>query len=78
MQISLILTKFEHGPYNAKNLAEPVMIGAAPAIANALYQATGRRYDHFPITLERALLGYDLTRPGSAWSCRAALGSENG
>ncbi|MBN1286336.1 MAG: xanthine dehydrogenase family protein [Anaerolineae bacterium] len=67
-------TNFPHGPHGAKNLAEPVMIGAAPAIANALYQATGRRYRHIPVTLERVRLGYDLTRPGSERTCRAALG----
>ena len=37
------------GPYGAKNLAEPVMIGTAPAIANAFAQATGIRVRSFPL-----------------------------
>ena len=37
------------GPYGAKNLAEPVMIGTAPAIANAFAQATGIRVRGFPL-----------------------------
>lgn len=74
MQGKYIETNFPHGPHGAKNLAEPVMVGAAPSIANALYQATGKRYRHFPITLERALLEHDLTRPGAGYACRVALG----
>lgn len=37
------------GPYGAKNLAEPVMIGTAPAIANAFAQATGTHVRRLPI-----------------------------
>jgi CO/xanthine dehydrogenase Mo-binding subunit len=37
------------GPYGAKNLAEPVMIATAPAIANAFYQATGQRVHSLPV-----------------------------
>jgi len=37
------------GPYGAKNLAEPVMIATAPAIANAFAQATGIRVRGFPL-----------------------------
>jgi CO/xanthine dehydrogenase Mo-binding subunit len=69
-----IETRFEDGPFGAKNLAEPVMVGTAPAIANAFAHATGRRHRHIPITLERALLGHDLVRPGADKRCRVALG----
>jgi CO/xanthine dehydrogenase Mo-binding subunit len=37
------------GPYGAKNLAEPVMIGTAPAIANAFAHATGQRVRSLPL-----------------------------
>lgn len=37
------------GPYGAKNLAEPVMIGTAPAIANAFAQAMGQRVRRLPV-----------------------------
>jgi CO/xanthine dehydrogenase Mo-binding subunit len=44
-----IETHLPEGPYGAKNLAEPVMIGAAPAIANAFAHATGVRVRTFPL-----------------------------
>lgn len=44
-----IQTSFPGGPYGAKNLAEPVMIATAPAIANAFAQATGRRVRGLPL-----------------------------
>jgi CO/xanthine dehydrogenase Mo-binding subunit len=44
-----IVTHLPEGPYGAKNLAEPVMIGAAPAIGNAFAHATGIRVRSFPL-----------------------------
>ncbi|MGC9522245.1 MAG: xanthine dehydrogenase family protein molybdopterin-binding subunit, partial [Anaerolineae bacterium] len=44
-----IQTSHSEGPYGAKNLAEPVMIATAPAIANAYAHATGRRVRGFPL-----------------------------
>lgn len=49
---TFIPTRQGLGPFGAKNLAEPVMIGTAPAIANAVFQATGVRVRQFPITPE--------------------------
>ena len=69
-----IETNFPEGPYGAKNLAEPVLVATAPAIANAVFHATGTRHHTLPLTLERVLLGYDLD-PGKGESqCRRALG----
>lgn len=48
-----IQTVYPHGPYGAKNLAEPVMVGTAPAIANAYSQAIGRRVRSFPLSAGR-------------------------
>lgn len=48
-----IQTEEASGPYGAKNLAEPVMIGTAPAIANAFAQATGIRVRSFPLPLAK-------------------------
>ena len=50
-----IQTSLREGPYGAKNLAEPVMIGTAPAIANAVFQATGKRIRSLPITPEKVM-----------------------
>ena len=48
---------FSHGPYGAKNIAEPSMVPSAPAILNAIAHATGRRVRDLPANLERVLLG---------------------
>ncbi len=42
-----------HGPYGAKGLGEHVLIPTAPAIFNAIYQATGARITHAPATPTR-------------------------
>ena len=49
-----IQTSHPDGPYGAKNLGEPVMIGTAPAIANAFAQATGQRVRSLPLPRWRA------------------------
>jgi xanthine dehydrogenase YagR molybdenum-binding subunit len=46
-------------PLGVKGLAEIAMCGVAPAIANAVYHATGRRVRRLPITLEALLDGLD-------------------
>jgi len=50
------------GPFGAKSLGEPATEIAAPAIANAVYNATGRRVRELPLTLERVLIGKHLSR----------------
>jgi xanthine dehydrogenase YagR molybdenum-binding subunit len=39
----------------AKGLGELTAVSVAPAIANAVYHATGRRVRHLPITMEKLL-----------------------
>ena len=39
-----------HGPYGAKGIAEVVALGISPAIANAIYDAIGVRFNELPIT----------------------------
>ncbi len=64
---------FSHGPYGAKNIAEPAMVPTAPAILNAIYHATGRRIRDLPANLERVLLGHDLAKDGSPRACKVGL-----
>jgi xanthine dehydrogenase YagR molybdenum-binding subunit len=45
----------EADPLGVKGLAELVLVGVAPAIANAVFHATGRRVRDFPITAEALL-----------------------
>jgi xanthine dehydrogenase YagR molybdenum-binding subunit len=49
----------EHDPYinpiGAKGIGEIGIVGVAPAIANAVYHATGKRVRDLPITIEKLL-----------------------
>jgi CO/xanthine dehydrogenase Mo-binding subunit len=45
------------GPYGAKPIGEAGIIGVAPAIANAIFDAVGIRVFDLPITAERVLRG---------------------
>jgi putative selenate reductase molybdopterin-binding subunit len=49
----LVQTYEPSGPYGAKAVAEIPMDGVAPAIANAIYDATGLRLRSIPFTPER-------------------------
>jgi len=40
------------GPFGAKGVGELGIVGIAPAIANAIHDATGERFTHLPITAE--------------------------
>jgi len=42
-------------PIGAKGLGEIGIVGVAPAIANAVYHATGKRVRDLPITLDKLL-----------------------
>jgi CO/xanthine dehydrogenase Mo-binding subunit len=43
------------GPFGAKGIGEPPIVGIAPAIANAIAHATGARLRRLPMTSERVL-----------------------
>ncbi len=49
-----------YGPYGAKTIGEPTCELLAPAIANAVCHATGKRVRELPLDLERVLLGRSL------------------
>ncbi|MHA2364269.1 MAG: xanthine dehydrogenase family protein molybdopterin-binding subunit [Candidatus Hodarchaeales archaeon] len=51
---SLIVEEpYIEGPYGAKGMAEQPIMGIAPAITNAIFNATGIRLSEIPITPER-------------------------
>jgi CO/xanthine dehydrogenase Mo-binding subunit len=56
------------GPFGAKSVGEPANELAAPAIVNAIFNATGKRIYELPANLERVLLGHKLTRQGKRGS----------
>ena len=51
------------GPFGAKIIAEPPIVLPAPAVRNAVLNATGVSVDDLPVTSEKVLMG---TRPGAA------------
>jgi len=63
-EIDIILYETDQniGPYGAKGIGEIGVELSAPAIANALFHATGRRVRELPMNLERVLLGRALKR----------------
>ena len=42
-------------PLGAKGIGELALVGVAPAIANAVFNATGKRVRELPITPEKLL-----------------------
>jgi CO/xanthine dehydrogenase Mo-binding subunit len=66
----------EAGPFGAKSIGEPANELAAPAILNAIYNATGKRIYELPATLERVLLGHKLTRKGERGSLKKSSPDE--
>jgi CO/xanthine dehydrogenase Mo-binding subunit len=52
IETHFVETTLREGPFGAKNLAEPVMIAITPAIANAVFHATGARCRDFPISAD--------------------------
>jgi CO/xanthine dehydrogenase Mo-binding subunit len=56
------------GPFGAKSVGEPTNELAAPAIVNAICNATGKRIYEIPANLERVLLGHKLSRAGKRGS----------
>ncbi|MDA0261596.1 MAG: molybdopterin-dependent oxidoreductase, partial [Proteobacteria bacterium] len=55
IDIGLIETNDPEGPYGAKGIGEAPVVPMAPAIANAVYNATGIRFTKLPLTPERVL-----------------------
>jgi CO/xanthine dehydrogenase Mo-binding subunit len=54
---SLVRAKVGPGPFGAKSVAEAGISIIAPAVANAVYNATGVRITELPITAEKVLRG---------------------
>ena len=48
------------GPFGAKIIAEPPIVLPAPAVRNAVLNATGVSVDDLPVTSEKVLLGFRL------------------
>ena len=55
METALVTSTAGAAPYDAKAIGEVPLLGVAPAIANAIRDATGVRMKDLPITAERPL-----------------------
>jgi aldehyde oxidoreductase len=55
-----------HGPYGAKGLGEHVLIPTAPAILNAIRDATGASVRHLPATPDKVLAAIRARRQAMA------------
>jgi xanthine dehydrogenase molybdenum-binding subunit len=51
------------GPFGAKGVGEDPIIAIGPAIANAVYDAIGVRFRHYPITPENVLNALKAAKP---------------
>ncbi|HUT71426.1 MAG TPA: xanthine dehydrogenase family protein molybdopterin-binding subunit [Desulfatiglandales bacterium] len=61
-QVIIIDEPDPKGPFGAKGVGEPGMVGVAPAIANAVYDAVKVRIRDLPITPEKLLNALELAR----------------
>jgi putative selenate reductase molybdopterin-binding subunit len=59
MDVIFIQTDEPSGPYGAKSVSEIAIDGVAPALVNAVHNATGVWFHTLPLTKERVLQGLE-------------------
>ncbi|MGI8743939.1 MAG: xanthine dehydrogenase family protein molybdopterin-binding subunit [Bryobacteraceae bacterium] len=55
IEVMFVETDDPYGPFGAKTLGEPTIIPSVAAVANAIYNAIGRRVKDLPITRDKIL-----------------------
>ncbi|MBV8904839.1 MAG: xanthine dehydrogenase family protein molybdopterin-binding subunit [Acidobacteriia bacterium] len=55
IEVLWVETEDAYGPYGAKTLGEPTIIPSVAAVANAIYNAIGKRIKDLPITRDKVL-----------------------
>jgi CO/xanthine dehydrogenase Mo-binding subunit len=55
IEVLWVETEDAYGPYGAKTLGEPTIIPSVAAVANAIYNAIGKRVKELPITRDKVL-----------------------
>jgi CO/xanthine dehydrogenase Mo-binding subunit len=66
LQMNLVEGKPGPGPFGARPVAEFAVASAAPAIANAVFDAVGVRITETPITAEKVFWGLQQQQPQTA------------
>ncbi|MDR1531464.1 MAG: xanthine dehydrogenase family protein molybdopterin-binding subunit [Clostridiales bacterium] len=64
VDVYFVETPEESGPYGAKGLGEHGIVGTAPAILNAIYNATGIRFHSLPVSADRLIAGNPAIKGG--------------
>jgi CO/xanthine dehydrogenase Mo-binding subunit len=57
-------TPLEDGPWGARGVGEHVMVPTAPAMANAIYNALGIRFNDLPLSAETVFRALEQKREG--------------
>jgi xanthine dehydrogenase molybdenum-binding subunit len=78
MDISFVETHDPAGPHGAKGIGESPLIPVAAAIANAVYDATGVRFNELPLTPERVLMKLEESRKREVAQAEARGSSAGG
>jgi CO/xanthine dehydrogenase Mo-binding subunit len=60
----IVETPLEDGPWGARGVGEHVMVQTAPAIANAVYDAVGIRFNDLPLSAEKVFMALQRAVPG--------------
>jgi len=55
IEVVWVETQDPYGPYGAKTLGEPTIIPSVAAVANAFFNATGKRVKDLPLTRDKVL-----------------------
>ena len=67
------------GPYGAKGVGEPALVATAPAILNAIFDATGVRVHHVPATPDRLLAAISAAKTEALKTAQTAtMNAANG
>jgi CO/xanthine dehydrogenase Mo-binding subunit len=69
----LIETPQKDGPHGARGIGELVMVAVAPAIANAIYRATGVQITKLPMSPENVWSAVQQQRPDLIQQARSQL-----
>jgi xanthine dehydrogenase YagR molybdenum-binding subunit len=55
IDVLFVETEDAYGPYGAKSIGEATIVPSVAAVANAIFNATGRRIKDLPITRDKML-----------------------